>query len=103
MRAWRLSIAAAVAVAMVFAILGGQRVAADRALPPAGPVTGVLLPDLDQEAPAELEVTRMRGRVRLGFRSAARNVGAGPLVIEGSRSSRLDRHGRSVPGRERAA
>lgn len=48
-----------------------------------------LLPDLDQEAPAGLVVTRgvRHGhRIwRLGFRSAARNVGSGPLIIDGRR------------------
>jgi hypothetical protein len=49
-----------------------------------------LLPDLDQEAPSELVVVRT-GRAgdpqyRLGFRSAVRNVGAGPLVIDGHRT-----------------
>jgi hypothetical protein len=47
------------------------------------------LPDLDQEAPSELEVTSVvaRGRpsYRLGFRSAASNVGAGPLIVSGER------------------
>src|SRR4051794_25973246 len=49
------------------------------------------LPDLDQEAPGELSIQldEVGGRpsYRLGFRSAVRNVGAGPLVLVGSRSS----------------
>ena len=49
------------------------------------------LPDLQQERPASLglRVDRSGGtpRVKLGFRSAVRNVGAGPLVIEGRRST----------------
>ncbi len=47
-----------------------------------------LLPDLEQEAPSELSVTRAGGTFRLGFRSAVRNVGAGPLVIIGRRGDR---------------
>jgi Lysyl oxidase len=47
-----------------------------------------LLPDLDQEAPSELVVTRAGGEYRLGFRSAVRNVGTGALVITGSRPDR---------------
>jgi hypothetical protein len=52
----------------------------------AGPA---LLPDLDQEAPANLIVTLAGSAAhpvyQLGFRSAVRNVGAGPLNISGSR------------------
>ena len=48
-----------------------------------------LLPDLDQEAPANLVValagTPAHPTYALGFRSAVRNVGAGPLKISGSR------------------
>jgi hypothetical protein len=47
-----------------------------------------LLPDLEQEVPADLIVTHARGEYRLGFRSAVRNVGAGPLVISGHRRDR---------------
>ena len=43
------------------------------------------LPDLDQELPSRLQVTRDGSRFRLGFRSAVRNVGAGPLVVVGQR------------------
>jgi Lysyl oxidase len=55
-----------------------------------------VLPDLEQETPAGLVVTRHDGHWRLGFRSAARNVGAGPLIIDaarptlGSRTMRAD-------------
>ena len=56
----------------------------------AGPATRSLLPDLDQEAPSDLVVVRAglaeRPEYRLGFRSAVRNVGRGPLVIDGHRS-----------------
>ena len=44
-----------------------------------------LRPDLVVLVPYELEVTRAAGRWRLGFASAASNVGAGPLVIQGRR------------------
>jgi hypothetical protein len=51
----------------------------------------LLLPDLDQEVPSGLEITRGGARAdptwRLGFRSAVGNVGAGPLIIEGQRPS----------------
>jgi hypothetical protein len=47
------------------------------------------LPDLDQETPRQLEVeTKFTGDRRtywLGFRSAVRNVGDGPLIVVGSR------------------
>jgi hypothetical protein len=48
------------------------------------------LPDLDQELPSGLVVVRAgppaRPEYRLGFRSAVRNVGAGPLIIDGHRT-----------------
>ena len=45
------------------------------------------LPDLDQEVPYNLVVKRDRanGGHRLGFSSAVRNVGTGPLVVSGRR------------------
>jgi hypothetical protein len=47
------------------------------------------LPDLDQETPTELQVQNVfvggRRSYRLGFRSAVRNIGDGPLVVVGSR------------------
>jgi hypothetical protein len=46
-----------------------------------------LLPDLDQEMPSGLELTRSGTTWRLGFRSAVRNVGDGPLIIDGRRPS----------------
>ena len=59
---------------------------------PAGP-GGPLTPDLEQEPPSGLVLTadaKERGATRyyLGFRSAVRNVGLGPLLINGRRSSR---------------
>jgi hypothetical protein len=56
-----------------------------------GPGSGTeRLPDLDQEAPGDLEIT-VTGTTeqpvyRLGFRSAVRNVGRGPLLITGRRA-----------------
>jgi aldose sugar dehydrogenase len=47
------------------------------------------LPDLDQETPTELQVQNVfvggRRGYRLGFRSAVRNIGDGPLIVVGSR------------------
>ena len=46
-----------------------------------------LLPDLDQEAPSKLVLTKAtvsgRRAFRLGFASAVTNVGAGPLIVDG--------------------
>src|SRR3954454_5761863 len=59
--------------------------------PDAAGTGGALLPDLQQELPASLAVLR-GGRSpaepasRLAFRSAVRNVGRAPLVIDGHRS-----------------
>jgi hypothetical protein len=51
-----------------------------------------LLPDLDQEAPSSLTVSSARsgGKAHyfLGFGSAVRNIGDGPLLIAGHRRSR---------------
>ncbi len=51
------------------------------------------LPDLDQEAPGQLEVTYDRARRGhyLGFRSAVRNLGRGPLIVTGRRPGRATR------------
>ncbi len=50
------------------------------------------LPDLDQEVPSDLDVhlDRSKGKpsYRLGFRSAVRNIGAGPLIVKGARADR---------------
>lgn len=50
-----------------------------------------LLPDLAQDVPTLIAVQRVPGpegvEFRLGFRSAFRNVGDGPLIIRGSRDS----------------
>jgi Lysyl oxidase len=55
---------------------------------PPSEVATELLPDLRQEPPAGLVVTRAGTRFRLGFDSAATNVGGGPLTIVGSRPNR---------------
>jgi hypothetical protein len=49
------------------------------------PEADALLPDLDQETPTGLVLTKARAGWRLGFDSAVRNVGAGPLIIDGTR------------------
>jgi glucose/arabinose dehydrogenase len=50
------------------------------------------LPDLDQETPSLLQVTASgtsgQPTYRLGFRSAVRNIGDGPLEVVGTRSDR---------------
>src|SRR4051812_1816760 len=52
------------------------------------------LPDLVQEVPSRLVVVRAQApdgpEYRLGFRSAVRNVGSGPLIIDGHRSAEFD-------------
>jgi hypothetical protein len=63
------------------------------ASPPPGSAGGrARLPDLEQEVPGDLVVVAAgeadRPRYRLAFRSAVRNVGDGPLVIDGRRGSR---------------
>lgn len=51
-----------------------------------------VLPDLDQETPSEVRVQRVDSRhgpsYRLGFRSAVRNIGSGPLSVIGERPDR---------------
>ena len=49
------------------------------------PSADQLLPDLDQQAPSELVVKAVKGRIRLGFTSAVDNVGAGPMHVKGTR------------------
>jgi serine protease len=49
-----------------------------------------LLPDLDQEIASQLQVVASRTRPGswvLGFQSAVRNIGNGPLIIQGRRNS----------------
>jgi hypothetical protein len=87
---------AAVLATVLMACAGGASTAVARghaaSVPPAGAPTGAdLLPDLDQEVPSQLDVSEQGiGRhrhYRLGFGSGVRNVGAGPLVIEGRRDA----------------
>ena len=51
-----------------------------------------LLPDLDQETPSQLQLQLTFGHgqrsYRLGFRSAVRNLGDGPLIVNGARPNR---------------
>ena len=49
---------------------------------------GERLPDLDQALPGAVSIETRNGRRVLVFSSAVDNVGAGPLVIRGSRRSR---------------
>ena len=53
----------------------------------AAAMAGQRLPDLEQEVPTGLVITRAARRPhwRLGFRSAVRNVGDGPLILDGRR------------------
>jgi hypothetical protein len=50
-----------------------------------------VLPDLRQEPPSELDVSVVRGRQLLGFRSAVQNVGEGELLLVGSRPNGITR------------
>jgi hypothetical protein len=62
------------------------------AAPSRPPTPQKLLPDLDQETPRQLQIQMsLEGghrSFRLGFRSAVRNLGAGPLIVNGSRIDR---------------
>ncbi len=87
----RSAVVAALAVAVVAALSVAAGIAADRGpegvkIPPTA-----LLPDLDPSAPIRLEarIATVDGkrRTRMSFASAAENVGAGPLVIRGVRTS----------------
>jgi len=55
----------------------------------AGSAGRARLPDLDQELPTRLVVVRSgpaeQPEYRLGFRSAVRNIGDGPLIVDGHR------------------
>jgi hypothetical protein len=46
-----------------------------------------VLPDLDQWAPANLDIQQVGSQQRLGFDSAVTNIGSGPFKIKASRSS----------------
>lgn len=53
----------------------------------AGTAPADLLPDLVQERPSDVSVSRIAGRDRLGFRSAVHNAGVGPLIVVGRRET----------------
>jgi Lysyl oxidase len=74
-----LALAGAVGAAVLVVALTGIAGAQD------GDGGGDLLPDLIVKVPSELELTRAGPRWRLGFASAASNIGAGPLVVQGRR------------------
>src|SRR4051812_16088453 len=79
----RSAIVRALAIALFVAVALFARAAVVHA------AEGDLLPDLDQEAPAQLQIasTGAKGERHwwLGFSSAVSNVGAGPLTINGNR------------------
>jgi glucose/arabinose dehydrogenase len=91
------AVAAAITIPLVLAFSGHANgptrstVHALRAAAPAnrlrarGAPPGQRLPDLDQETPTDLQVERIGSTWALGFRSAVRNIGAGPLIIQGRR------------------
>jgi hypothetical protein len=76
-------------LALGVAMLIGGAATTVQAIGPHATVSTERLPDLDQETPSHLAVKLVAsasGRsYRLGFRSAVRNIGAGPLIVEGSR------------------
>jgi Lysyl oxidase len=83
MRARVPTLAAAVALSLT-ALTAGQAAAAPG---------GLQLPNLEQEPPSDLVLTSgaldgRPDRYYLGFRSAVRNVGDGPLIISGRRAGR---------------
>jgi hypothetical protein len=82
-------------MAAIAILLAGALSAAGLGAGPATASQADLLPDLDQEAPAGLALARSAGhgsaRWVLGFRSAVRNVGRGPLIVHGHRRGHADR------------
>jgi hypothetical protein len=57
------------------------------------PSSAELLPDLDQQTPTALRIANVSAGAQkpqwvLGFQSAVRNIGAGPLIVTGSRAGR---------------
>jgi Lysyl oxidase/WD40-like Beta Propeller Repeat len=52
------------------------------------PASRQRLPDLDQQAPRDLQVSWSNGRYKLGFTSSTDNIGIGPIWIRGVRDSR---------------
>ncbi len=81
-----------VGAVLLAALVAGAGIAAAVIEPARAPQqTGVLLPDLDIGAPVGLIVEDAseggRHRFRLGFVSAAGNIGTGPLIVHGGRAS----------------
>jgi glucose/arabinose dehydrogenase len=74
-------------VAGAFAVQMGHAATSNQSL--TGPSLD-RLPDLDQETPSQLQIKVFQSAAgpsyHLGFRSAVRNVGVGPLIVDGSRS-----------------
>ena len=60
------------------------------ALVPTALAVGGPTPAADQETPTGLVLTKARSGWRLGFDSAVRNVGAGPLIIDGARPENVE-------------
>jgi dipeptidyl aminopeptidase/acylaminoacyl peptidase len=52
------------------------------------PASRQRLPDLDQQAPRDLQVSWSNGRYKLGFTSSTDNIGLGPIWIRGARDGR---------------
>jgi hypothetical protein len=74
-----------VALAAVAIVVAGVSAVAHATAGP--PPAGELLPDLDQETPNQLLIAHAGHHWLLGFQSAVRNIGAGPLLINGHRGS----------------
>jgi glucose/arabinose dehydrogenase len=70
------------------ALLGIVHADPTHSSPRAAAAAAQRLPDLDQETPAGLRISASGSKYSLGFQSAVRNVGAGPLIIDGRRTSR---------------
>jgi glucose/arabinose dehydrogenase len=75
-----------VAAALTLSVALASGSPGSRAATPAA-AAGQRLPDLDQETPRELQVVASGSHTRpvysLAFRSAVRNIGRGPLIIDG--------------------
>jgi hypothetical protein len=71
--------------------LSAVALAAGAAAGPAPDAPQELLPDLDQQTPTALRIAKLSEQGRptwvLGFQSAVRNIGSGPLIITGRRAS----------------
>jgi Lysyl oxidase len=78
----RLLVVVAAVAALVASVCAGAHATSS------APVQGELLPDLDQETPNQLLIAHVGEHWLLGFQSAVRNIGAGPLLINGQRASR---------------